>query len=219
MVDAQAIMSLEIIAIKEQAKVYGPVLSRMAGISAAKFVADRLHETAPTIDKLDQAVAYITKNLSRYHKGFTALAYGVYKAVNMLEGNSGGGIRIFRSTMQAVMKSMGIEKILGHVPGTTDAVAKNTKFAEDMNVVEKGITTVSGDDNCAVETTKGCDYIDVCKQMVQEGVVRATVGGPECTYGLSDAATAAILTGVEHDYTVLRFEPPICEYKIFRPEK
>jgi hypothetical protein len=216
MVDASAILALELLAAKEQAKVYGPVFSRLVGISAATFVAEKLNETAPPVNNLDQAASFITKSQNRYPKAFTALAYGVYKTVNMLEGNSGAGTRCYRSLMKKVMESMGIGKMLGHETGTSDAVKKNTKFNEDMNVVEKGITVITGDSRSASLTITGCDYIDVCKRVSQEGIVRAASCGLECIYGLSDSATAEILTGVDHDYEVLKFEPPICEYRVFR---
>lgn len=219
MVDANAILALELLAAKEQAKVYGPVFSRLVGISAAVFVAEKLKEAVPPVNNLDQAASFINKSQTKYSKAFTALVYGVYKTVNTLEGNSGAGTRCYRSLMKKVMESMGIGKMLGHTVGTSDAVKKNTKFNEDMNTVEKGITIVKGDDKTASLTITGCDYIDVCRRISQEGIVRAFSCGLECLYGLSDSATAEILTGVDHDYEVLKFEPPVCEYKVFRLEE
>lgn len=219
MVDANAILALELMAAKEQTKVYGPVFSRLVGISAAAFVAEKLKETAPTVSNLDQAASFITKSQNRYPKAFTALVYGVYKTVNFLEGNSGAGTRVYRTLMKKVMESMGIGKALGHETGTSEAVKKNTKFNEDMNVVEKGITAIRGDSRSASLTITGCDYTDVCKRISKEGIVRAASCGLECIYGLSDSATAEILTGAAHDYQVLRFEPPKCEYTVFRIEE
>jgi hypothetical protein len=218
-VDSNAILALEVLAAKEQAKVYGPVFSRLVGISAAAFVAEKLGETAPTVNNLDQAASFITKGQSRYPKAFTALAYGVYKTVNTLEGNSGAGTRCYKSLMKKVMESMGIGKMLGHATGTLDAVKKNTKFNEEINTIEKGITVIRGDSKSAILTITGCDYIDVCRRISQEGIVRAASCGSECTYGLSDSATAEILTGAAHDYRVLKFEPPTCEYRVFLTEE
>lgn len=216
MVDAQAIMSLEILAVKEQAKVYGPVIPRLVGISASKFVAEKLGEATPAVNNLDQAVDYLTKSQSLYPKAFTALAYGVYKAGSTLEGNSGASTRIFKSIMRKIMESMGLGKMLGREQSTCAAITKNTSFNEDMNVVEKGITKVTGDSNTAVNAITGCDYIDVCNKLAQEGIFRAASCGLSTVSALSDAATAAMLTGSEHEYRVLRFDPPICEYKVFK---
>ncbi|WXG47024.1 MAG: hypothetical protein WED05_10255 [Candidatus Atabeyarchaeum deiterrae] len=218
MIDWQSIVSLEIIAVKEQAKVYGPVIPRLVAASSVKFVAEKLNEEAPTVDTLEQAVNYIKKNQSRYPKAFTALGYGVIKAVSTLEGKSGAGTRLFKSIMKTVMESMGLKKVLGSVAGTADAARKNTKFNEDMNVIQKGITEISGDYNNAFEQIRGCDYTDVCTKLLQERITRAAVGGSECTYALSDAAAAAILTGVEHEYELTSFKPPICEYRVFQLE-
>jgi hypothetical protein len=215
-IDTQAIMSLEILAVNEEAKVYGPVIPRLVGASAASFVADRLHEKPPSVEKLDQAVDYIKKSQSIYPKAFTALAYGVIKAVSILEGSSGGGTRLFASLMKAVLDNMGLKKMVGATTGTADAVKKNTKFNEDMNTVPKGSTEITGDENSALETITGCDYIDVCKQLSADGITRAAVGGMECTYALADAVAASILTDANHDYQVLTFEPPKCKYRVFR---
>jgi len=219
MVDASSILALEVMAAKEQAKVYGPVFSRLVGISSVVFVAEKLKETAPAVNNLDQAVSFITKSLGKYPKAFTAVAYGVYKTVSTLEGNSGAGTRCYRTLMKKVMESMGIGKMLGKATGTLDAVKKNTKFNEDMNTVEKGITVIRGDNKGASLTITGCDYTDVCTRTKKEGIVRAASCGLECIYGLSDSATAEILTGVNHDYEVLKFEPPICEYRVFGLEE
>ena len=216
MVDVQAIMSLEIMAVKEQAKVYGPVIPRLVATSAASFIAKKLSEEAPTLDSLDQAVAYIKKSQSKYPKAFTSLGYGVIKAVSILEGKSGAGTRLFTSLMKVLLNNMGLKKMIGNVAGTSDAMKKNTKFNEDMNTVPKGITEISGDQNTVIEKITGCDYIDVCTRLSQEGVTRAAVGGLECTYAIADIAAASILTGADHDYRLLRFEPPECEYRIFR---
>jgi hypothetical protein len=121
--------------------------------------------------------------------------------------------------MKKVMESMGVGKMLGHATGTLDAVKKNTKFNEDMNTVPKGITAIKGDPKSATLTITGCDYIDVCTRTSKEGIVRAASRGSECIYGLSDSATSEILTGVNHDYEVLKFEPPICEYRVFGLEE
>jgi hypothetical protein len=215
-VDVQAIMSLEIIAVKEEAKVYGPVIQRLVGNSAAKFVAEKLKEDPPSLDTIDQAVAYIRKNQNRYPNAFTALGYGIIKAVSILEGKSGAGTRLFASLMKAVLDNMGLRKMIGAVAGTTDATKKNTKFNEDMNTVPKGITEVSGDKDNALEKITGCYYIDVCSQLLREGVTRAFVGGLECTYAIADVVAASILTGVDHDYRLLKFEPPKCEYRIYK---
>jgi hypothetical protein len=216
MVDVQAIMSLEVIAVKEEAKVYGPVIPRLVGASAARFIAKKLNEEPPSVETLDQALAYIKKSQSKYPNAFTALGYGVVKAVSILEGKSGAGTRLFASLMKAVLDNMGLRKMIGNVSGTTDAAKKNTKFNEDMNTVQKGVTEVSGDQDNAYEKITGCYYLDVCTQLSQEGVTRAAVGGIECTYALADVAAASILTGVDHDYRVLRFEPPECEYQVFK---
>jgi hypothetical protein len=209
-------MSLEIIAVKELAKVYGPVIPRLVGISAARFVAKKLNEEPPSVDTLDQAVAYIKKSQSRYSKAFTALGYGVVKAVSILEGKSGAGTRLYASLMKVVLDNMGLRKMLGPVTGTTDAAKKSTKFNEDMNTVEKGVTEISGDQDNAFEKITNCYYIDVCRELSHEGVTRAAVGGLECTYALADVAAADILTGASHEYEVLKFEPPRCEYRVFR---
>jgi hypothetical protein len=218
-VDANAILALELLAAKEQAKVYGPVFSRLVGVSAAEFVAEKLKETAPPVTNLDQAGSFIIRSQNKYPKAFTALVYGIYKTVYTLEGSSGAGTRCYRSLMKKAMESMGIGKILGHADGTLDAVRKNTKFNEDMNTVEKGITVIKGDDKSASLTITGCDYTDVCNRVSQDGIVRAISGGLECVYGLSDSATAEILTGANHDYEVLRFDPPVCDYRVFRVEE
>jgi hypothetical protein len=211
-------MSLELIAVKEQAKVYGPVIQRLVGTSAANFVASKLNEKTPSVDTLDQAVAYINKSQSRYPKAFTALGYGVIKAVSILEGKSGAGTRLFTSIMKTILNNMGLRKIIGTVTGTADAAKKNTKFNEDMNTIPKGTAEITGDEKNALEKITGCDYIDVCTQLSRDGVTRAAVGGIECTYAIADVAAACILTGADHDYQVLKFEPPKCEYRIFRTD-
>jgi hypothetical protein len=209
-------MSLEIIAVKDLSKVYGPVISRLVATSATSFIAKKLSEQPPTSDSLDQVVAYIKKSQSKYPKAYTGLGYGVIKGVSILEGNSGGGTRLFTSLMKVVLNSMGLKKMIGDVASTADAIRKNTKFNEDMNTIPKGAAEIVGDQDSAIETTTGCDYSDVCTQLTQEGVTRAAVGGLECTYALADIAAASILTGADHDYEVLSFKPPMCEYKIFR---
>jgi hypothetical protein len=206
-------------AAKEQAKVYGPFFSRLVGVSSAEFVADKLKEATPVVNNLDQAASFITKSQSRYPKAFTAVAYGVFKTVSTLEGNSGAGTRCYRTLMKKVMESMGIGEMFGHATGTLDAVKKNTKFNEDMNTIPKGITVIRGEQKSATLTITGCDYVDVCTRTSKEGIVRGSSCGSECTYGLSDSATSEILTGVSHDYEVLAFNPPICEYKVFQIEE
>jgi hypothetical protein len=214
MTDGKLLTSIFAQGIKEQAGIYGPVFPRLVAQESAEFLATILGEAPPHVDSLDGAAQYITSNLNRYRHGYASLAYGVGKAVSVLEGGVGAGAKTFsKAFVKSAMAKMGIAQAMGKVSGTIGAVEGYWKLATSLNLLDKGMASISGKESEASIRVSGCDYADACRKIIQEGVAR-TIGGNVCAWGVSFSAFAEIVTKSQHDYQMVKLEPPDCEILI-----
>ncbi len=203
--------------VEGQSKTYGPVFTRLVAQESTKFVAEKLKEEPPKVETLREAIDYIMQKLDKYPKAYGALAYGVSKVISTLEGTVGSGAKIFSASFfKPLMIKNGLDKILGHCSGTLEAVQKYWKFSEEMGLTDKGVISPSqGGGNVVICKVTGCDCADACTRIIKEGIVR-TIGGTACSYGMASTTASEIGTHAQHDYKVIRVEPPQCEFRVQR---
>jgi hypothetical protein len=219
MVNARLSMSFFAEGVEGQAKTYGPVFSRLVAQASTAFVAEKVNEQPPNIDTLKESVSYIAGKLAKYPRAYCALAYGVGKAISMLEGAVGSGAKVFSaSLMKPIMLKNGLDKILGHSSETFEAAQKWAKFTESIGFADKGVVSLSpkNGSEIAVKVT-GCDYADACNKIVQEGISRV-IGGTVCAWAVAYTAASEMGTGDQHDYKMNKVEPPNCEFALLRPK-
>jgi hypothetical protein len=217
MIDGKTVTYTLAQGISDQAKTYGPVFSRLVAKESVKLLGKLLSQSPPDIDTLDGAASYIMSNLSRCPRGYACLAYGVGKAISTLEGSVGGGAKMFtKSFLMAAMKKSGLAKASGS-PSTIDAVIAYRKLSLAIRLAEEGSGTFSGSEHEANIKVTDCDYSNACIETIREGTSRA-IGGNVCVWGVSYGVYAEIATSMQHDYKMIKTEPPNCELVVFRQE-
>ena len=125
MADVEMNLRLAAQAIEGQAKIFGPVFPRLAAQSWVRFVAEKIGETPPNVESLEQALNYVRAKTEKYPRAYTGLAYAICKATGMLEGRLGVGTgSLAKNAMKEGDQSNELLLKLGAVSGTTDALNK-----------------------------------------------------------------------------------------------
>ena len=213
--DAKTYLSFVVETIKTL-NLYGPVFQKMTAQHAVRFFAKKIEDTnPPTIETLEDCAKYINKNLAKYPNGFCALAYGVGKAQNTLEGGiASGGRSILKDGMQAFLAKMGTAAMYGSGTNTTEIFKNQISVQKGMRLLA-GEVTVTGDANSTTFTYKGCRFADSCVAMAQDGIRRSN-GDVECSNARSHQSIVEYVTKTPHDFQVTNYNPPNCVFKMFK---
>jgi hypothetical protein len=215
-VDARLILDFSALAVKEQERIYGTAFSKMVAKYATEYEAKKIgDQNPPPTDNIDQCIKYLAQNTGKYKDSFSAIPYGIAKAEKMFEGGIASAARLAaKEAMIRLAEKTGTATLYGKVTGTTEAWKKDADFERKMHaLVEDAI--ISGDENSAVGEIQECHYEDACKAMLAENIL--TIGGQlECAVAKVDSATIEAITHHPHDYKLLKFDPPMCSFRIFK---
>jgi hypothetical protein len=196
---------------------YGPVFQKMTAQYAVRFLAEKIGDpNPPVIDNIDNCSKYINQNLGKYPNGIAALAYGMGKAQNVLEGKiASGGRSVLRDGMKAFLEKTGMASIYGASKNTTEVFKNQVNVQKGMRLLV-GDVTIVGDENSTSFTYKGCRFGDSCKAMAKEGIKRAD-GSTECSNARGHQAVVEYVTKTPYDFQVTKYDPPNCIFRIFKP--
>lgn len=216
-------------AIEENAKLYGPIYTRMTSEYALQFESRMLNENSPeNISGLEAVTNYIIANQNRYPRGHCAIIYGIAKAESKLQGHAGssGSRRAAYSAIKNMLEKAGLLKDL---VGTTENVMEGAKAfaakaggafaAKGMSISKEGqvqrIHYIKGEGkNQAIILYSNCSYKDTCRALMKEGISRM-VGGLQCENLILGNACTEIITKKHFDYTLDEFDKPDCRGRIF----
>jgi hypothetical protein len=213
--DGQALVGF-IIETAKNVSLYGPVFQKLIGQYAVQFLAKKIGDpNPPRAETLENCANYINQNRGKYPNGVAAMAYGMAKAQNVLEGKIAScGRSMLKDGMNAFLEKTGMASIFGNGTNTTE-VFQNQIDALKMMRLLVGEVTLAGDENSSTVSYKGCRYSDSCKVLAQEGVKRDG-GSVECTNARSHQAIVEYVTKVPYDFQVMSYNPPNCIFRVFK---
>lgn len=203
-------------AIEGQAKIFGPVFPRLAAQSWVRFVAEKIGETPPNVDSMEQALDYVRAKTEKYPGAYTGLAYAICKATAMLEGHLGVGTSSLAKNAENHQDwSNNLRRMIGTTAGTTDAINKYLKGMETLGIYTPGMIVSSGSETDSTLSFHNCEYTDVCDRIWKEGIERRK-GEKECYFGVTITTALGMITSKQHDFKSVRITPPNCEVKIYQ---
>lgn len=200
------------------AKIFGPVFIKNVIKYTLEFEAEKISENPPNdVETLDGAIEYISKNFERYPDGVCSIVYGMAKSERVLEGFSASGSKrmAFDSVKQVLEESGMLSSLQGTTDQIFDAIAKFHELNSSFQVIPPNRFERQG--NEAKMTVNNCTCKDACKKLAEEDFSRI-VGGKECIILINHCAAAEIVTGKRCDYTLEKFDQPMCEGKIYPAE-
>lgn len=195
---------------------YGPVFQKMTAQYAVRFLAEKIGDpNPPAADGIDGCSKYINQNLGKYPNGIAALAYGMGKAQNILEGRiASGGRSVLKDGMTAFLDKTGMASIYGTSKNTTDVFKNQINVQKGMRLLV-GDVTITGDENSTTFTYRGCRFADSCKAMAKEGIKKSD-GTIECSNARGHQSIVEYVTKTPYDFQVTKYDPPDCTFRISR---
>jgi hypothetical protein len=204
-------------AIEGQAKIFGPVFPRLVAQNWVRFVAEKIGETPPDAESLQQALDYVEAKIEKYPKAYTGSAYAICKATATLEGQLGvGTASLAKNAVKPDDWSNELLSRLGAVSGTTDALNKYIRLTEALGIYTPGMLVGSGDGVDSTLSVHNCEYAEACDRLLKEGIGRRK-GERECFIGgVMISKLIAMVTKRNHDCKNVKMVPPNCEVKIYQ---
>jgi hypothetical protein len=195
---------------------YGPVFQNLTAKYAIQFLAKKIGDpNPPKTETLEDCAQYISQNSGQYPNGMAALAYGMAKAQNALEGKiASAGRSMLKDGINAFLEKTGVASIFGSGASTIEAFRNQINVLKGMHILV-GEVTLTGDEDSSTLSYRGCRYCDSCKAMAQEGV-RRIGGSVECTNARSHQAIVEYVTKAPHDFQVTEYDPPNCTFRVFK---
>ncbi|MEM2777810.1 MAG: hypothetical protein QXH00_03895 [Candidatus Jordarchaeales archaeon] len=211
--DPDMLVRVLIAGIKSNEEVYGSVFSKKAVEYALKFISGKTGERAPSdIETLEQLAGYLMSIMGKYPRPYCALLYAEIRAEVELQGSIGAAIQISE-----------LKWAKGFVGGATrDVKIDVEKVLLDMNKMTRSLKINPNDGSGYRVNDDGtldmffinCYFIDVCRQMLNEGLRRVD-GRPYCPASSGMCRYFRGVTGYEWDYALLEFDKPYCTSKIY----
>lgn len=199
--------------IKSNEEVYGPVFSKKAIEYALKFISGKIGGGAPSgIETLEQLAEYLISVVGKYPRAYCAVLYAEIMAEAELQGRIGAAIQISeikwaRGLVGGAKREVNIdvEKILLDMNVMTRALKINPNDGSGYRVNDDGMLEMF---------FVNCYFMDVCKQVLEEGYRRVD-GRMYCPSSSGICRYFRGVTGHEWDYDLLEFDKPYCTSKIY----
>lgn len=207
--DPKIILDQYVLFIKDQEKVFDPVVSTRFVRHALHFIAQRIGEEPPeSIKTLEQLAEYLTSLIDKYATPYCAFMYAQYKTENEHQGRPGAATRIaemafhrrFWKTPKGEAKNIDLDEIIANTRQATLALKLSPKEFGYKKNGDGGVDFM----------LPNCYFKEGCRQAFNEGLLKRLDGGMYCNFSSTLCQYLKVVTGYEWDYDCHVFDKPHC---------
>nr|MDO8081209.1 hypothetical protein [Candidatus Freyarchaeota archaeon] len=212
--DAKTFVDANVVGLKAQEKLFGPVFSTLLIKHTLQFVAKRIGEKPPDdIKNLDQLAEYLLSKTDKYPTPYCALMYGQFKTENELQGKTGALTRVGEMSFYRGFGKRVEEKDIN----LDDIVHNVRKISVEMRLSPKEFGYKHNLEGGVDFLFPNCFFRDMCRQAFSEGLIKRPDGRMHCDLGSTVSQYLKVVTSYEWDFECLEFDKPHCivRYVVF----
>nr|MDO8080507.1 hypothetical protein [Candidatus Freyarchaeota archaeon] len=207
--DPKVLMDLFIHGLREQEKIYGPVLTIRVIKYALQFVAQKFGEEPPqNIKGLDQLAEYILSISDKHPTSYNAIMYAEFKTEKELQGQIGAGTRVgVMGTARSIMKNPSFKE---RGVDVDDAISKFRRTTLDLNFAAREFGYKKNEDGSVDVLWSTCFLVEGCQMSLEDGLLKRPDLRMKCIVGAFLCQFLKTVTGYEWDHDVIESYKPHC---------